>query len=95
MNVTARMLAALALIATAAGCGERRPAQDLIKEGDGFRLRGDGQKAIACYSRALKIDPKLEIAYQIRYGARKKKGDDAGAAADKWTIDEMELKGKP
>jgi tetratricopeptide (TPR) repeat protein len=53
-----------------------------INRGWAKRAKGDFDGAIADYSKAIELNPKLAVAYSNRGEAKKAKGDQEGADAD-------------
>jgi tetratricopeptide (TPR) repeat protein len=78
--------AALAAVVAAAlvfiGCATTGDAASFLKSGDSYLNRGDYDKAIADYTRAIEIDPRDAVAYENRGIAYTSKGDIDRAVAD-------------
>jgi len=76
------LLGAVLLIPSCANDAAQQQARDYLVKGYGYFTQSQWDQAIAEYSRAIEMDPKLAAAYNYRGSAYGEKGDYDKAIAD-------------
>ncbi len=77
------VLIGMSLLTVRSSTGEEsQKATEALKRGDSLREKSDFDGAIAAYTEAIQLDPKLAKAYRYRAFAWRKKGEYAKALAD-------------